>query len=106
MDVNQLAYQYFGRVNLMEIGGVSHATVMSVMSEVGLDGFSKFETSKQLPVGYIYAPIQKLTWAKSNSHITKGGNKLKIALRNAANAIVNLKDTHYLIFLKGYYIKR
>ena len=95
MDVNQLAYQYFGGVDLMAIEGVSHATVMAVMSEVGLEGFSKFETSKQFTSWLHLSPNTKITGGKViNSHIPKGGNRLKIALRNAANVIGNLKDTH------------
>jgi transposase len=101
MDVNQLAYQYFGGVDLMAIEGVSHATVMAVMSEVGIEGFSKFETSKQFTSWLHLSPNTKITGGKViNSHIPKGGNRLKIALRNAANVIGNLKDTHLSDFFK------
>ena len=46
-DINQVAYKYFGGVDLMQIEGVSHSTVMTIISEIGLEGFSKFNTSKQ-----------------------------------------------------------
>ena len=35
-----------------------------------------------------------------SSHLPKGSNRLKIALRNAANAIGNLKDTHLSNFFR------
>ncbi len=42
MDLNQLSYQYFEGVNLMNIEGVSHATVIALMSEMGPEGIKKF----------------------------------------------------------------
>lgn len=101
MDLNQLAFQYFGGVDLMAIEGVSHATVMAVMSEVGLEGFKKFETAKQFTSWLHLSPNTKITGGKViNSHIPKGGNRLKIALRNAANCIGNLKNSHLADFFK------
>ncbi len=101
MDVNQLAFQYFGGVDLMAIEGVSHATVMAVMSEVGLEGFKKFETAKQFTSWLHLSPNTKITGGKViNSHIPKGGSRLKISLRNAANSIGNLKDSHLSDFFK------
>jgi hypothetical protein len=47
MDLNQLSYQYFGGVDLMAIEGVGHSTIMALMSEVGLEGFKRFASSKQ-----------------------------------------------------------
>lgn len=101
MDINQLAYQYFEGVDLMKIEGVSHATVMAIMSEVGLEGFNKFETAKQF-VGWLHlSPNTKITGGKViSSRVPKGGNRLKIALRNAANAIGNLKDSHLSDFFR------
>lgn len=101
MDLNQLAFQYFGGVDLMAIEGVSHATVMAIMSEVGLEGFKKFETAKQFTNWLHLCPNTKITGGKViNSHIPKGGSRLKIALRNAANTIGNLKDSHLSDFFK------
>jgi transposase len=95
MDLNQLAYQYFGGVDFMSIEGVSHSTVISLMSEVGLDGFKKFETSKHFVSWIRLGPNNKISGGRVlSSRIPKGSNRLKIALRNAANAIGNLKDTH------------
>ncbi|MEO7766583.1 MAG: IS110 family transposase [Ferruginibacter sp.] len=101
MDVNQLAFRYFGGVDLMAIEGVSHATVMAIMSEVGLEGFKKFETAKQFANWLRLTPNTKITGGKViSSHIPKGGSRLKIALRNAANAIGNLKDSHLSDFFR------
>lgn len=95
IDLNQAAYQYFEGVDLMQIEGVSHATILSIMSEIGPDGFKKFETSKQFTSWLRLAPNNKKTGGKIiTNKVPKGSNRLKIALRNAANAIGNLKETH------------
>ena len=101
MDLNQASYQYFGGVDLMKIEGVSHATVLTIMSEVGPEGFKKFETAKQFASWLRLAPNNKISGGKVLSNkIPKGSNRLKIALRNAANAIGNLKETHLSDFFK------
>jgi transposase len=46
IDLNQASYQYFGGVDLMAIEGLGHSTVLSIISEVGPEGFEKFETAK------------------------------------------------------------
>lgn len=101
IDLNQASYQYFGGVDLMKIEGVSHATVLTIMSEVGPEGFKKFETAKQFASWLRLAPNNKISGGKVLSNkIPKGSNRLKIALRNAANAIGNLKETHLSDFFK------
>jgi hypothetical protein len=95
MDLNQLSYQYFDGVDLMRIEGVSHATVIALMSEVGCEGIKKFETAKQFTCWLRLCPNTKISGGKVLSKkIAKGSNRLKIALRQAANAVGNLKDTH------------
>ena len=85
----------------MKIEGVSHATILTIMSEVGPDGFTKFEVAKQFTSWLRLAPNNKISGGKVLNHkIPKGSNRLKIALRNAANAIGNLKDTHLSDFFK------
>ena len=99
--MNQAAYQYFGGVDLMKIEGLSHATILTLMSEVGPEGFKEFPTGKQFASWLRLAPNNKISGGKILSHKTpKGSNRLKIALRNAANAIGNLKDTHLADFFK------
>lgn len=94
-DFNQVAFQYFGGVDLMAIEGVSYATVMAIMSEIGIDGFKKFKTAKEFCSWLRLAPNNKISGGKILSNrIPKGSGRLKIALRQAANSIGNLKDTH------------
>jgi transposase len=94
IDINLVSYQYFEGVDLLAIEGVSHSTALSVMSEVGLEGLKKFETAKQFASWLRLVPNNKISGGKVLSHkVPKGSNRLKIALRNAANAIGNLKDT-------------
>lgn len=101
IDLNQASFQYFGGVDLMKIEGLSHATILTIMSEVGPDGFKKFETAKQFASWLRLAPNNKISGGKVLSNkVPKGSNRLKIALRNAANAIGNLKDTHLSDFFK------
>lgn len=100
-DFNQMSYRYFGGIDLMAIEGVSHATIMSIMSEIGLDGFGKFKTSKEFCSWLRVASNNKISGGKLLSNrIPKGSNRLKIALRRAANAIGNLKDTHLSDFFQ------
>jgi transposase len=94
IDINLMSYQYFEGVDLMAVEGVSHSTVLTVMSEVGLEGLKKFETAKQFASWLRLAPNNKISGGKVLSHkVPKGSSRLKIALRNAANAVGNLKDT-------------
>ena len=89
----------------MQIEGVSHSTILTIISEIGPEGFLKFETSKQFTSWMRLAPNNKKTGGKIISNkVPKGSNRLKIALRNAANSIGNLKDTHLSDFSEKYYI--
>lgn len=85
----------------MQIEGLSHSTILTIMSEIGPDGFSKFQTAKQFASWLRLAPNNKISGGRVLSNrIPKGSNRLKIALRQAANAIGNLKDTHLSNFFK------
>lgn len=100
-NFNQVAYQYFSGVDLFAIEGLSHGTVLAIMSEIGPDGFRKFNTSKEFVSWLRLAPNNKISGGKVlSSKVPKGSNRLKIALRQAANAIGNLKDTHLSDFFK------
>jgi len=60
------------------------------MSEVGLTGLKKFDTAKQFASWLRLSPNNKISGGKVLSNkIVKGSNRLKIALRNAANATGN-----------------
>lgn len=101
IDLNQASFQYFGGVDLMKIEGLSHSTILTLISEVGPDGFLKFDTAKHFASWARLAPNNKISGGKLLSSKTpKGSNRVKIALRNAANAIGNLKDTHLSNFFR------
>ena len=101
IDLNQASYQYFGGVDLMKIEGLSHSTILTIMSEVGPDGFEKFKSAKEFTSWLRLAPNNKISGGKILSSKTpKGSNRLKIALRHSANAIGNLKDTHLSDFFR------
>lgn len=100
-DLNQLAFQYFGGIDFMAIEGVSHATILTLISEVGPDGFKKFPTAKHFTSWLRLAPNNKISGGRVLSRKTpKGSNRLKIGFRQAANAIGNLKDTHLSGFFR------
>ena len=85
----------------MAIEGLSHNTVIAIMSEVGPEGIKRFKTAKQFTSWLRLCPNNKISGGKVLSNrIPKGSNRLKIALRNAANSIGNLKDTHLSDFFK------
>jgi transposase len=91
----------------MAIEGISHSTVLSIISEIGPEGFHKFKTSKQFASWLRLAPNNKISGGKVlSNNVPKGSNRLKVALRNAANAIGNLKDTHLADFFKRVLYKR
>jgi len=94
LDLNLMAYQHFEGVDLMAIEGMSYSTILSLISEVGVDGIKRFSTAKHFASWLRLAPNNKISGGKVlSSKIPKGSNRLKIALRNAANAIGNLKDS-------------
>jgi transposase len=100
IDINLLSYQYFEGVDLLAIEGVSYSTVLTLISEVGT-GIHKFQSAKQFTSWLRLSPNNKISGGKVLSNrIPKGSNRLKIALRNAANSIGNLKDTALSNFFK------
>jgi hypothetical protein len=60
-DMNQLSYQYFQSVDLMAIEGVNDATLMAFISEIGLEGIKKFESTKQFTSWLRLAPNNKIS---------------------------------------------
>lgn len=101
LDMNHMAYQYFEGVDLMAIEGVNDATIMAIIAEIGLEGIKKFKTAKQFTSWLRLAPNNKISGGKVLSqHLPKGSNQLKISLRQAANAIGNLKEGHLSDFFR------
>jgi hypothetical protein len=81
-------------IDLLAIEGMSHATVLALISEVGLEGIRRSPSAKHFASWLRLAPNNKISGGKVlSSKVPKGSNRLKIALRNAANAIGNLKDS-------------
>ncbi|KAA1245689.1 transposase, partial [Aquimarina sp. RZ0] len=109
IDINLKSYQMFKGTDLLAIEGMSYNTVLTIMSEVGYDGIKKFKTAKHFTSWLRLAPNNKVSGGKVlSSKIGKGSSRLKIALRNAANSIGNLKDStplrdffHRINFRKG-----
>jgi transposase len=100
-DMNQLGYQYFEGVDLMAIEGFNDGMIMSLISEVGIEGIKKFQSAKQFTSWLRLAPNNKISGGKILSHhVPKGSSRLKIAFRNAANAIGQLKEGWLVDFFK------
>lgn len=94
LDLNKASYQYFGGVDLYQIPGVSHSTILTIMSEIGTEGFNKFPSAKHFASWLRLAPNNKISGGKILANrIPKGSGRVKIALRNAANAVGNLKES-------------
>jgi len=101
IDLNIISYQYFDGVDLFAIPGVSHSTILTLMSEIGPEGLKKFSSAKKFASWLRLAPNNKISGGRTLSNrIPKGSNRLKIALRNAANAVGNLKDSDLGKFFK------
>lgn len=95
IDLNLVAYQYFDGLDLYAIEGFSHGTVLTLMSELGEKGILEFQNAQHFASWLRLAPNNKISGGRVlSSRTPKGSNRLKIALRQAANAIGNLKDTH------------
>ena len=95
IDLNLISYQYFDRIDLYAIEGFSHGTVLTLMSELGENGILKFQNAQHFTSWLRLAPNNKVSGGRIlSSRTPKGSNRLKIALRQAANSIGNLKDTH------------
>lgn len=107
IDLNRISYQYFHGVDIYDIPGVSHSTVLILMSEIGPEGLKKFPSAKHFSSWLRLAPNNKISGGKTlSNHIPKGSNRLKIALRNAANAVGNLKESDLGKFFKRIAFKK
>lgn len=76
------------------------------MSEIGPEGLKSFHQPNTFLPGSDLLPI-KISGGKTlSNHIPKGSNRLKIALRNAANAVGNLKESDLGKFFKRIAFKK
>lgn len=82
IDLNIVSYQYFNGVDLLAIPGVSHSTVLTLMSEIGPEGFKKFPTAQHFTSWLKLAPNNKISGGRILSNrIPQGSNRLKIMLQ-------------------------
>jgi transposase len=99
--MNAIAIKYFEGIDIMAIEGVNDALIMALISEIGLKGIKKFKTSKEFTAWLRLAPNNKISGGKVLSHhLPKGSNRIKIALRNSANVIGNLKEGNLNSFFR------
>jgi len=106
IDVAKLSYQLSDGVDLSAIEGIGNGTLLTLLSEVGLD-MSAFPTAKHFASWLHLSPNNKKTGGKVFSRRTqKGKNKLADALRHAANGIGNKKDGSLNQFFKRIAIKK
>jgi hypothetical protein len=98
-DLSTLSYQYAG-VDLFAIDAMSHATVLALIAEVGQD-INKFPSAKHFVSWLRLAPNNKISGGKTiSSRTPKAKNNLTQALRQAANAIDNLKQGYLVRFFR------
>lgn len=87
INLQILSYQLTDGIDLSAIDGVSHNTLLAILSEVGID-FSKFPTAKHFASWLHLAPNNKITGGKIiSSRTQKGKNRLADALRHVAVVI-------------------
>jgi len=93
INLQELSFRLTGGVDLSAIEGVSHNTLLSILSEVGMD-FSTFPTGKHFSSWLHLSPNNKITGGKVISSKTpKAKHRLADALRHVAVVIgCNLKS--------------
>jgi len=92
IPLEKLAWQLNDEVNLMSIGGISHSTVLTIISEVG-SSIEKFASAKKFASWLRLSPDNRKTGGKIiSSRVRKGSNRMANALRNAADSIGKQKD--------------
>jgi transposase len=76
-----------GGIELLNIPGVNTGTILTLISEVGLD-LSKFKTAKHFCSWLGLAPNNRITGGKIiSSHTEKKKNRIALAFRDSANAV-------------------
>ena len=94
-------FKLSGGIELLDIPGVNTGTILSLVSEVGLD-LSKFKTAKHFCSWLGLAPNNRITGGKViSSHTEKIKNRVALAFRDAANAVERIVASNPLkSFLK------
>jgi len=94
IDVPQYAFQLSDGIDLTEVNGIGHDTLITLMAEVGLDLAQKFPSSKHFTSWMSLCPNKRITGGKVLSSRTKNNkNRLAQAFRHAANAVGRQRDT-------------
>ena len=92
IPLRELSWQWNGEIDLMSIKGVSHSTVLTINSEVGLS-IDKFPTAKSFTSWLGLSPDNRISGGKIlSNHVRKGSNRVAAALRHAAESIGKQKD--------------
>lgn len=92
VNVEEYCYRAFG-VNIMAIPGVSHATALTLLSELGPGFIDKFPTAGKFCKWCNLVPNDKITGGKIvSSKMQKRKNKVGQALRQAAQGLARSKD--------------
>lgn len=98
-NVQHIAFSYF-KTDLYEIPGVSHTTVLCLLTNMGTD-LSKFASAKQFASWLRLVPDNKISGGKIISRKTPTGkNQIAHSLRQAANSIGNQKSHPLTPFFK------
>jgi transposase len=98
-NVQHVALSYF-KTDLYEIPGVSHTTVLCLLTNMGTD-FSKFASAKQFASWLRLVPDNKISGGRIISRKTPTGkNQIAHSLRQAANSIGNQKSHPLTPFFK------
>lgn len=88
--VEQFAFELTGGVDLLAIDGIGLTTVLTMMSETGLDLAGKFPTAKHFASWLGFTPNQRISGGKQLSSKTgRKTNPLAKAIRDAANSAGN-----------------
>lgn len=99
LNISRLAYQYF-RTDLFAISGISHTTVLCLMTNMGHD-LLKFASAKSFASWLRLVPNNKISGGHIISNKTPSGkNLIAAALRLAANSIGNQKDHELTPFFR------
>jgi hypothetical protein len=92
IPLHTLSWQWNNEVDMMTIKGVSHSTILTIISEAGLS-IHKFPTAKNFAAWMRLSPNTRITGGKViSSHVRKGSNRLATAFRLAADSIGKQKD--------------
>ena len=105
-DIIKLAHQLSGGIDLSLIPGVGPTTILTIISEVGCDLKSKFPSAAAFTSWLGLCPNNKVSGGRTLASRTQAKkNKLKEALKKAANAVERLKEqnalTHFFHRIKA-----